>query len=181
MFKPLITIHLFNGNAATVEIDERNGVSAGTLTHNITDSDMGSTDAVNIDPVAYPIVAGNNSYEKYQLVHVTALGGSSKVLNLKIWRTTALGANATHLTNARTSAYGGAASYAEPVATASSVATQAMPSSEPVSANLGIAGSLTGELTGAGSSDYLVHQIQTTASAVVGATCTMNYQYDEVA
>lgn len=142
---------------------------------------MGSADSVNLDPVAYPIVPGENSFEKWQRVHVTAMGGSSSIQNLKIWRTGALGANASHLTNARTAAYGGAEVYAQPVDSASAVADQAMPSSEPASANLGIAGSLAGALTGAGYSDYLIHQIQTTGAATAGATTTMNYQYDEVA
>jgi len=166
--------------AATVEIDEANTVSE-TLTHNITNTNMGSTDTVNLDPVANPIIPGNNSFEKYQKVHVTAMGGSSKIDNLQIWRTGALGANATHLTNARTSAYGGAPTFATPTASASSAATQTMPSADPAAANLGIGGSLSGSLTGTGSSDYLVHQIQTTGSATAGTTTTMNYQYDETA
>lgn len=175
-----IILHSQNGNAATVEIDEANGAGE-TLEHNITNSNMGSADDHNLDAVANPIVAGDNSYEKWQKIHVTAMGGSSKIDNLKVWRTTALGAEASHKTNARTADYGGAETYATPVATTSTVADQTMPSSEPASANLGIGGSLAGALTDVGSSDYLVHQIQTTASAVAGATCTMNYQYDETA
>jgi hypothetical protein len=166
--------------AATVQIDESNGVSQ-TVTANITNTNMGSTDAANLDPVANPVTPGNNTYEKWQRFNVTSMGGSSKIDNLRVWRTGALGANATHLTNARTSSYGGAATYATPVATASSVATQTMPSSEPGSANVGIGGSLTGNRTTTGFSDYLVHQIQTTASATAGSTSTMNYEYDETA
>lgn len=165
--------------AATVEIDEANGAGE-TLTHGITNSNMGSTDAVNLDPVAYPVAPGANTYEKYQKIDVTAMGGSSKIDNLKIWRTGALGGAAVHKTNARTAAYAGAAAYATPVATASSF-TQTMPSSVPASANLGIGGSLAGALTATGTSDYLVHQIQTNAADVAGSTSTMNYQYDETA
>lgn len=167
--------------AATVEIDENNGASSGTLTHNITNSNMGTVDEVNTDPVARPVTPGSNTMEKYQKIHVTAMGGSSKIDNLKIWRTGALGGAAVHVTNARTTSYGGAASYVAPVATTSSVATQTMPTSAPGGANLGIAGSLTGSLTTTGSSDYLVHQIQTNAADVAGSTSTMNYQYDETA
>lgn len=167
--------------AATVEIDEGNGSAAGTLTHGITNSNMGSTDAVNLDPVANPVAPGSNTYEKYQKIHVTAMGGSSKIDNLKIWRTGALGGAATHLTNARTASYGGAATGTTPVATASSVATQTMPTSAPGTANLGIAGTLAGSLLATGSSDFLVHQIQTNAADVAGSTSTMNYQYDETA
>lgn len=166
--------------AATVEIDEAN-TAGETLTHNITDTDMGSTDAANLDPVANPIVAGENSYEKWQKIHVTAMGGSSAIDNLKVWRTGALAGSTTHVTNARTATYGGAETFATPVATASSVADQTMPSSEPGTANLGIGGSLSGQLTGVGSSDYLVHQLQTDSGDTAGNTTTMNYQYDETA
>lgn len=172
--------HLFNGNAATVEIDEANGAGE-TLTHNISDTDMGSADSATVDPVANPITAGNNTFEKWQKIHVTAMGGSSKIDNLQVWRTGALGGAATHKTNARTSSYGGAATYATPTASASSVATQTMPTSDPGAANLGIGGSLSGSLTATGSSDYLVHQIQTNGADTAGSTSTMNYQYDETA
>lgn len=175
-----IKIHKRNGFAATVQINEFNTVSE-TKTANITNTNMGSTDAVNLDPVANPVTPGNNTYEKYQKIEVTAMGGSSKIDNLKIWRTSALGGAATHLTNARETTYGGAETFATPVATASSKATQTMPSTEPTNANLGIGGSLTGNLTAAGSSDYLVHQIQTNAADVAGSTSTLNLQYDETA
>lgn len=167
--------------AATVEIDERNGAPAGTLTHNISDSDMGSADSPTVDPVASPIIPGANTYEKWQQIHVTAMGGSSKIDNLQVWRTGALGGAAVHVTNARTAAYGGAAAYAAPIVTNSTLATQTMPTADPGAANLGIGGSLTGSLIAAGSSDYLIHQIQTNAADVAGSTSTLNYQYDETA
>ena len=175
-----IKLYAKNGFAATVEIDESN-TAGETVTNNITNTNMGSTDAVNLDPVAYPVVPGENTYEKWQKMDVTAMGGSSKIDNLKIWRTSALGGSAVHVTNARETSYGGADTFATPVATDSSVATEAMPTSEPSGANLGIGGSLTGELTAAGSSDYLVHQIQSDAGDVAGSTSTMNFQYDETA
>jgi len=166
--------------AATVQINEYNGVDE-TETANITNTNMGDTDAVNLDPVAYPVVPGENTYEKWQKIDVTNMGGSSKIDNLKVWRTGALGGSAVHVTNARTSSYGGAETYAQPVKTDSTVADQTMPTSEPASANLGIGGALAGALTAAGESDYLVHQIQTDAGDVAGSTSTMNYQYDETA
>ncbi len=178
--KAQIKIYAVNGFAATVEIDERNGAPAGTLTHGITNTNMGSTDAVNLVAATYPVVAGANTYEKWQKVDVTAMGGSSKIDNLKVWRTSALGGSAVHKTNARTTSYAGAETYATPTASASAY-TQTMPTSEPASANLGIGGSLTGSLTATGQSDYLIHQIQTNAADVAGSTSTMNYQYDETA
>ena len=167
--------------AATVEIDEQNGAGAGSTTHNISNSNMGSTDAPNLVAATYPITPGNNSFEKYFKLHVTAMGGSSKIDKIKIWRTGALGGADVHATNARESAYGGAVSYSAPVATALSNATQTMPTSEPTGANLGIAGSLSGSLTTTGSSDYLVHQIQTDSGTTAGSTSTLHIQYDETA
>lgn len=180
MFESEIKIYGHNGFAATVQIDEANGAGE-TNTNNITNTNMGSADSVNLDAAANPIVAGENSYEKWQKFDVTAMGGSSAIDNLKVWRTGALGGSAVHLTNARETSYGGAATYATPTASASSVATQTMPSSEPTGANLGIGGSLSGQITTAGASDYLVHQIQTNSADVAGSTTTMNYQYDETA
>jgi hypothetical protein len=165
---------------ATIEIDEANGAGE-TLSHNIANSNMGNVDAKELVAVNYPITPGESSYEKWQKIHITAMGGSSKIDNLKIWRTGALGGSATHKTNARTSSYGGAPTYAQPVKTVSTIATQAMPTSEPATANLGIGGSLTGSLTAVGSSDYLVHQITTDAGDVAGSSSTAHYQYDEVA
>ena len=165
---------------ATVRINEANGAGQ-TITTNVANTNMGSVDASALDPVANPIVAGQNSFEKWQRIELVSLDGSSALRNLKIWRTGALGANATHLTNARTSAYAGAATYATPTAATSSVATQTMPTTEPGTANLGIGGALAGQLAAPGSSDYLVHQIQTTASATAGTTTTLNYQYDLIA
>jgi hypothetical protein len=166
--------------AATARINEFNGAGE-TKTNDITNSNMGSTDAVNLNPVTYPITPGENSFEKWQKIEITDMGGSSKIDNLKIWRTGALGGSAVHKTNARTTSYAGAETYAQPTASSSSVAGQAMPTSEPATANLGIGGSLTGALTAAGASDYLVHQIQTNANDTAGSSSTMNYQYDETA
>lgn len=166
--------------SATVQINEYN-TAGETKSANIANSNMGSLDDSELDTVANPVVPGNNTFEKWQKLEVTAMGGSSKIDNLKIWRTGALGGSAVHLTNARESTYGGAESYTTPTASSSTPATQTMPSSEPSGANLGIAGSLTGSLTGAGESDYLVHQIQTNGADTAGSTSTMNYQYDETA
>ena len=166
--------------AATVQINEYN-TAGESKQANITNTNMGDTDAPNLDPVAYPVTPGNNTYEKWQKIEVTAMGGSSAIDNLKIWRTNALGGSAVQLTNAREATYGGAETFATPIKTNSTIATQTMPSSEPSGANLGIGGALAGSLTAAGESDYLVHQIQTNAADVAGSTSTMNFQYDETA
>ena len=164
--------------AATVQINEYNTVGE-TKQANITNTNMGDTDAPNLDPVAYPVTPGNYTYEKWQKLEVTAMGGSSAIDNLKIWRAGVLGGSAAHDTNARETTYGGAETFATPIKTESTVATQTMPTSEPSGANLGIGGALAGSLTATGESDYLVHQIGTNAGDVAGSTSTMNFQYDE--
>jgi hypothetical protein len=153
----------------------------GVTTHDISNTNMGSVDAPNLVPVSNPIVPGQNTFEKYQRFHVTAMGGSSLIDSFKVWRTGALGGAAVHVTNARTASYVRAA-YATPTAAASSVATQTMPVTEPVSPNLGINGSLAGGITASGGvSDLLVHQIKTNVADTTGSTSTLNYQFDEVA
>lgn len=180
MFKIEFKQYDVDGFAATVEICESNGAGQ-TVTHNITDTDMGSTDAANLDPVANPIVAGERSFAKYQRFHVTAMGGSSAIDNLKVWRTGALAGSTTHLTNAGEGGAYSVLSYATPVNTAITNVDNTMPTSEPTGANLGIASSLSGQLTATGYSDYLVHQLVSNVADTAGNTTTMNYQYDETA
>lgn len=164
--------------AATVRINEYNGAGP-TTTNGITNSNFGSTDAANITASSFPIAAGNNSYEKWQKFEVTAMGGSSVIKDLKVWYTGTLSGSDTFKTNARTSAYAGAASYTTPTASASTY-TQTMPNAAPAT-NLGIGGSLSGTLTGTGTSDYLVMQIGVNSATTAGATLTMNWRYTEVA
>ena len=164
---------------ATVQINEFNTASQ-TKTASITNSNFGSIDAVNLVAATYPITAGENSFEKWQRIEVTAMGGSSSIKELKVWHTGTLSGSDVLDTNARTSTYGGAATFATPTATTSTVATQVMPTSAPAT-NLGIAGALSGQLTAAGTSDYLVMQLQVNAATTAGATLTINYRYTEVA
>lgn len=165
--------------AATVRINEYNGAGE-TPTNSITNSNFGSTDAANLVAATYPITAGTYGFEKWQKLEVTAMGGSSVIKDLKVWYTGTLSGSDTLLSNARTSAYGGAETFSTPIATVSSKADVAMPTSAPAT-NLGIAGALTGTLTGTGTSDYLVMQLFVHAATTAGATLTINWRYTEVA
>jgi len=168
--------------AAIVEIDEENGKSGSpALTHNVTNSNMGSADGSNLNPLASPIAPGKNSFEKWQLIHITDMGTSSAISNIRVWRSGVLGANAAHTTNASVTSYRGEAKYRTPTDSVSDIAIYSMPTTIPESANLGVGGSLTGSLTKSGYSDFLVHQIQTTEAALSGSTTVMNYSYDETA
>jgi hypothetical protein len=166
--------------AATIEICESNGAGE-TISHSISNANMGSTDAKELNPTTYPIDAGNRSYIKYQRLHVTNMGGSSAIDGIKVYRSGALGGSTTHVSNLKTSSYDGALSYATPVATSVTYVDEAMPTSEPASANLGIGGSLTGQITSAGYSDYLGHQLVTNGADTVGSTSTLNFVYSETA
>lgn len=170
--------------AASVQIDEYN-TSSETKEANITNTNMGysadtSADIPNLTAATYPIPPNYNSFEKWQKLEVTAMGDATKIYQLKVWRTgDAIGSD-THKTNARESSYGGAEGFVTPTTTTSTVATETMPTSEPSGPNLGISGSLSGELTAIGYSDYFVHQIHVDTGTTVGKTCTMNYKYTEV-
>jgi hypothetical protein len=169
--------------AATVEIDETNGAPAGTLSHGIANTNYGTTDAVTLDPVAFPITPGGNSFQKWQQWHVTAMGGSVSVRNLKYFAT-APATNSSHLFNGHitqgTYDTTKKTAYEQPDQLAGET-PNAVPTSAPASANIGIGGSLTGALTAVGSSDFVVSIITTTGAAVAGTTLTVTYRYDEVA
>ena len=161
---------------ANIRINEYNTADE-TATNGITNSNYGSADEANLTPADNPISPDENSFEKWQKLEVTDMDGASKVDELKVWRSTGTpsGSDA-QVTNARESDYGGAETYAAPTADTSTVATQTMPSSEPTDANLGIGGSLTGELTTTGESDFHVHQLQVDAETTAGASMQITYQ-----
>lgn len=167
--------------AATVSLLERNGASPGVENTVSDDLFYGAYDGYIFNPGDYPIIANNNSYEKYNRLYVSNMGGMSKIDKFKVYISSgSLGSHTSMKTNARTTSYGGAAAYATPVQTASAVATQNMPTSLPGSANLGIGGSLSGEISSAPAySDYLVTQVQLDSSETVGKSIVLTYSWDE--
>lgn len=171
--------------AATVEIDESNG-AAETITHAIANSNYGSTDAVALNPVNFPIIPGDNAFEKWQRLHVSGMGGSAVVRNVRYFAT-APATNTTHQFNGHTSqaTYDSAnhkqTAYAQPAITPTRT-PETVPVTAPATANIGVAGSLIGEITAAPAfTDYIVSQVRTTASAAAGTTLTITFRYDEVA
>lgn len=160
--------------SATLDISESNGAGE-SVTHAIHNFVLGDTDEPNMFPSSdHDVAHGANSYEKWIRLYVSNLPDGEKLSNLRVWVTGNLRSGDVLKTNVRTSGYS-AASYATPVTTTSTVATQDMPTSEPDSANLGISGSLSTVLTGTDPwtpvySDYLVVQLQTSA---VGAGATI--------
>jgi hypothetical protein len=172
---------------ATVQIVETNGAAPGTDTIGVNNLNFGSVDEANIDPAVNPITAqaDGHSFEKWIRMYVSALGGSTQVDNLKVWVSDLGGGYATGegiSTNLRETGYS-QASYADPVQSDSSVATEAMPTTEPTGANLGIGGSLLGVITSApASSDYAVLQMDVTELTPAGPVNqkTITFQWDEI-
>jgi hypothetical protein len=170
--------------AAVLEIDESNG-SPEVVTHNIAQSNYGAVDAVNLNASANPIIPGANSFEKWQKWHVTAMGGAVSVRAFRFFATSPA-SNTTHHFNGSTvqatydSANHKQTVYAVP-ATNATRTPETVPTSAPATGNIGIAGSLTGELLATGSSDFLVSQIRTGSPATAGTTVTLSYRYDEIA
>lgn len=175
--------------AATVVVAERNGPDA-SATENLDPANinMGSNDSSELDPATYPITAqaDGHSFEKWLRLYVSALGGSTIVDNIKIWLSNLGGGYKTGegmSTNLRTSGYT-AATYptAGPIDTDSGDADQVMPVAEPVGANVGIGGSLSGQITSVPAySDYAVLQLDVSASTPAGALNqkTITVQWDE--
>ncbi len=75
--------------AATVNISESNGAVA-TVTDAISNMNFGTADIPNLIPASHPIpllnAAVNYSYTKWLRVHLAALGGSTQIATLKVWK-----------------------------------------------------------------------------------------------
>jgi hypothetical protein len=168
---------------AVVEIDESNG-SVETVTHGILNSNYGSADTVNLTASAAPITAGQNSFEKAQRWHVTNMGGAVAVRAFRFYATPPA-VNAAHYYNGSLaqatydSANHKITAYAIPNTTATRT-PEAVLQAPPATANIGVAGSLVGELTAVGLTDYLYTQVRTSVSAVSGTLMTNSYRYEEV-
>lgn len=105
--------------AATLVLSVKNGTAPGTYTDNVAGIDLVSTDnSINslANRQAYPITVGNNSYEKWVALKITATP-TNYVTNFKLWGD---GAVDTSTTLAFTAAY---TTYATPTANTSTIAS----------------------------------------------------------
>jgi hypothetical protein len=111
--------------APTFTIAERNGATAGTLTSSVPTIAYASVDAASTTLLsgANAILAGNDSFEKWNQLYQTAIAPNS-VANASFFNGAApqdSGGSSTNIVMK----YGVNGTYATPVATASSVATTA--------------------------------------------------------
>lgn len=178
--------------AATVVIAENN--SGTGVTDAITTTNFGETDAPNLSASLYPIPQNSQSYAKWQLFHVQALGGSLSISNLRVYLTATLPAGwslwtnanpnqATYATNAKLYA-----SPPTPVNTDLHLTTlpTAMPTSQP-NPNVGVNGTLTNTITAASASpsstsvsDWFGMQLICVTPGA-GSVANIIYGYDESA
>lgn len=166
--------------AATYQWSKTYGTSPGTAEDigesgnifNFMDADTNTES----DYTTYPITAGNNSYEVWLRGHFT--GTFNTIDNIQFWMSTDFSPNTGLAVYWKGNNVG---DYVTPVKTASAIATSTVPTSDPGTANVSIGGSLSGSLSAAGYSDYIVLQLQTTTSAAAGDTslATFTLQYDE--
>jgi len=175
--------------AATVVVAETNGPQASAVeTLDPSTLNVGSVDASQLDPVANPItaMADGHSFEKWLRMYVSDMGGSNIVDNFKVWVSNLGGGWKTEegmSCNLVTTGYA-AATYptAGPVGTDSPDATVAMPESEPSGPNVGIGGSLSGQITSIPAySDFIVFQLDVTENTPAGDVNqkTITFQWDE--
>jgi hypothetical protein len=171
--------------AATFQWSQTYGTSPGTVT------DIGSSgnlfnfkdvdDATPSNYSSYPITASDTpnqgrSYEVWLRMHFT--GTFNKIDNLQFWMSTDFSPNTGLTVYWKGNNVG---SYQTPVKTDSTIATSTVPTSDPGTANVSIGGSLAGNLTSAGYSDYIVLQLDVATTAASGDTslATFTGQYDE--
>ena len=158
--------------AATFQWSESNGAGP-TVTDGISNINFGSTDAVNLNTTTYPIIAAQNSYEKYNQGKFS--GTFTTISNMKFWKSAGTYVTGEDIKAAVT------VTYTQPVATTSTVATVTVPTSVGAALTvLAIGGGAT--ITAPGYTEYIVMQLQTTGSTPSGAVNqkTFTFQYDEV-
>lgn len=165
--------------AATATWYERNGASGSTTDTAVSDCDWKNTDDATASRASYPVTAGNNSYHKNNFIAFT--GVFNQISNVLFAHTagtlgtglTLKGKVTTTYTQGSTTALGSSTDI-----TATSLITAGMTvtvgTSDPSSAS-------SSSISAAGYTEFIVTQVQSTASAAAGdsGTVTLTVQYDE--
>ena len=181
--------------AATFEFEEDNGTQTGSPTKGTTrtaartESNWKNIDDSTTAYTSAPIVAGNNSYEKWQFGHFS--GTYNQILNgLFAHTATAFGTGLTLKGTPACTGDGDRLLYTTPATSANANLTTDMTSAVAIGSGVAVFFSATGpEATGKASSttanpaytNFLTTQLQTTGSAAAGDTAqvTLTLQYDE--
>jgi len=159
--------------AATFEWSESNTV--GEVVHdNISNLNMGSNDSYEIVPATYPIVGGENAFEKY--VRGKFTGTFTEITNMKFWKS-----GGTYKTAEVIKAEENVA-YIQPTTSASTVATTNIPVDSSNALVIEESGGTTGTMTATGYTKYICVQLQTGGTTPAGDLNQkeFTFQYDEV-
>jgi hypothetical protein len=157
---------------STFAFHEGNGAAPGTF-GSVANLNTGSSDSKELVTSTYPVIAGQNSYEKW---FVGSWGGTfSKINNVQFWKS-----NGAYVTG-EVVKWGSSTTYVRPTTTTSTVALGSVPIAAPGSQNVLMQGTLTGSIVTTGSSGLIVLQTQSTVSVTPGAANTKTYtiQWDE--
>ena len=159
--------------SATFKFSETNGAGT-TVTDDIANLNFGSNDSVEVVPATYPIIAGENSYEKFLQANFS--GTFTEISNMKFWMsggTFGVGEGIDADVDV---------AYSQPVVSTSTVATTAMPNAEGSAFDVLAADGTAVTIVAEGYTGYICLQLQTTGSTPSGAVDQkeFTFQYDEV-
>lgn len=177
--------------AATVEFSETNGAAGSpTTTDGIANINFGTVDSPNITPASHPIIVGGFSFGKWLRFHVSAMGGSTAVSNLRFYKSSGayvtgevIGGNPNDVSSDNsynitsyahaTTAAGGGLVTVPVTGNGSTVLSNAysilpVPTSLPAH-NVSIGNAVAGSIIAAGYSDYIFLGLATTGSTPAGA------------
>ena len=162
----------FNWNQYNGTSTAETSIGTGGNLFNFATNDASGTTGYDTNP----ITAGKNSMEVYLKADFT--GTFNKIDNAQFWRSTdfspSTGLTLMWLDN-------GTAAYVQPTTATSTVADDAIPTSDPGSENVYFGGTASGYISASGMTNYVVLQLQTTTAAAAGDTslAEFTFQYDE--
>lgn len=169
--------------AATVQINQYWGTTAATKQANVTRHDYLSADVAQSSdlrgtyPIDVPAAGTEYSFEVYHRLEVTAMGGSTEVDTIRHYCNSQTPATGVTLFTSASTGTPSNESAATPVDTDSTKADQTFPTADPAAANI------SGDITAAGESGYVVTQADVGTSATAGYEHASNttWKYAEIA
>lgn len=162
---------------ATARLDEAN-LATESVTTDVSNCNFGNTDSPDLTPASYPSTAGQYSFDKWWFMYFS--GAFNQIDNLQVWMTGSIDSETYYESSLTTSGYS-EPTFAAPTTSNSTFAQYSIATEDPTNPNLGFGGSLAGNITATGSSDYMVSQFSSDATAAPGDVTqkTFYFQYDE--
>lgn len=180
--------------SATTQFSESNGAGE-TVTDGISNINFGSVDTPNLTPSAAKIVIPGasvvQSFEKYLRFHVSAMGGSSSIGNLKLYKSggayvtgEVINSNSGSTTQQKQTTYHTPDQTLRTVTSFGNIPTTLPTVSNCSITSLGVEGTVgagTGTLGAAGYSQYFCLSLQISSATPAGAANqkVFTLQYDE--